>query len=62
MGNPNVTVNISLLTIKELTYKGSFRYGVRNYTNLLLNLHYNPLTSLVTIRLPSPWLLQVVLT
>ncbi|KIJ99359.1 hypothetical protein K443DRAFT_173424 [Laccaria amethystina LaAM-08-1] len=31
MGNPNVTVNISLLTIKELTYKGSFRYGPGDY-------------------------------
>lgn len=62
MGNTNVTVNISLLTVKELTYKGSFRYGVRNYTNLLLDLRYNPLISLAIIRLPSPWLLKVVLT
>lgn len=29
MGNPNVTINIGLVTTKELVYKGSFRYGVR---------------------------------
>lgn len=28
MGAPNVTVNIGLLMVKELNYKGSFRYGV----------------------------------
>jgi len=27
MGNPNVTMNISLIIFKELNYKGSFRYG-----------------------------------
>lgn len=29
MGNPNVNLNIGLLMVKELNYKGSFRYGVR---------------------------------
>lgn len=28
MGNPNVNLNIGLLMVKELNYKGSFRYGV----------------------------------
>jgi D-xylulose reductase len=28
MGNPNVTIDVSLLISKQLTYKGSFRYGV----------------------------------
>lgn len=28
MGNPNVTLNVGLLMVKELKYKGSFRYGV----------------------------------
>ena len=28
MGNPNVTLNIGLIILKELNYKGSFRYGV----------------------------------
>lgn len=27
MGAPNVTINLGLLMIKEVTYKGSFRYG-----------------------------------
>ncbi|KAF8165241.1 xylitol dehydrogenase [Crassisporium funariophilum] len=31
MGNPNVTLNISLLMTKELNYKGSFRYGPGDY-------------------------------
>lgn len=29
MGAPNVTINLGLLIVKELNYKGSFRYGVR---------------------------------
>jgi hypothetical protein len=33
MGNPNVTLNIGLLTTKEVVYKGSFRYGVRLATS-----------------------------
>ncbi|KAG5220224.1 D-xylulose reductase [Salix suchowensis] len=28
MGNPDVTINLSMLMTKELVYKGSFRYGV----------------------------------
>lgn len=32
MGNPNVNLNIGLLMVKELNYKGSFRYGVRELT------------------------------
>ena len=28
MGNPNVTMNIAPFIAKEITYKGSFRYGV----------------------------------
>ncbi|KAF9464440.1 xylitol dehydrogenase [Collybia nuda] len=31
MGNPNVTINIGLVTTKELVYKGSFRYGAGDY-------------------------------
>ncbi|KAJ7068382.1 xylitol dehydrogenase [Mycena amicta] len=31
MGNPNVTVNLSMLMVKELVYKGSFRYGPGDY-------------------------------
>ncbi|KAJ7638926.1 xylitol dehydrogenase [Roridomyces roridus] len=31
MGNPNVTVNLSMLMVKELVYKGSFRYGPGAY-------------------------------
>ncbi|KAF8914010.1 xylitol dehydrogenase [Gymnopilus junonius] len=31
MGNPNVTLNLSLLMTKELNYKGSFRYGPGDY-------------------------------
>lgn len=27
MGAPNVVINVGLLMIKEVTYKGSFRYG-----------------------------------
>jgi D-xylulose reductase len=29
MGSPNVTINLGLIMVKELSYKGSFRYGVR---------------------------------
>lgn len=29
MGNPDVTINLGQLMTKELNYKGSFRYGVR---------------------------------
>lgn len=28
VGKPNVTINVGMLLTKELTYKGSFRYGV----------------------------------
>lgn len=28
MGAPNVTIDVGLLMVKELNYKGSFRYGV----------------------------------
>ena len=28
MGNPDVTINVTLIIIKEIVYKGSFRYGV----------------------------------
>ncbi|TFK43427.1 xylitol dehydrogenase [Crucibulum laeve] len=31
MGNPNVTLNVSLIMTKELNYKGSFRYGPGDY-------------------------------
>ncbi|RDB22816.1 putative D-xylulose reductase A [Hypsizygus marmoreus] len=31
MGNPNVMIDISQLTVKELNYKGSFRYGAGDY-------------------------------
>ncbi|KAF5363930.1 hypothetical protein D9756_000478 [Leucocoprinus leucothites] len=31
MGAPNVTINLALLTVKELNYKGSFRYGPGDY-------------------------------
>ncbi|KAK7061824.1 xylitol dehydrogenase [Favolaschia claudopus] len=31
MGNPNVTINLGMLTVKELNYKGSFRYGPGDY-------------------------------
>jgi D-xylulose reductase len=31
MGNPNVTLNISMIMTKELNYKGSFRYGPGDY-------------------------------
>jgi D-xylulose reductase len=31
MGNPNVNLNIGLLMVKELNYKGSFRYGPGDY-------------------------------
>ncbi|KAF7352689.1 putative D-xylulose reductase A [Mycena venus] len=31
MGNPNVTVNLGMLMVKELNYKGSFRYGAGDY-------------------------------
>ncbi|KAF8812548.1 xylitol dehydrogenase [Phlegmacium glaucopus] len=31
MGNPNVTMNVSLIITKELNYKGSFRYGPGDY-------------------------------
>ncbi|KAJ6515779.1 xylitol dehydrogenase [Mycena sanguinolenta] len=31
MGNPNVTVNLGMLMVKELNYKGSFRYGPGDY-------------------------------
>ncbi|KAJ6628733.1 xylitol dehydrogenase [Mycena sp. CBHHK59/15] len=31
MGNPNVTVNLTMLMVKELVYKGSFRYGPGDY-------------------------------
>jgi len=30
-GTPDVTINVSLLVIKELVYKGSFRYGPGDY-------------------------------
>ena len=29
MGKPNVTLDVALLVTKEITYRGSFRYGVR---------------------------------
>lgn len=28
MGNPNVTMNVAPIIAKEVSYKGSFRYGV----------------------------------
>jgi hypothetical protein len=28
MGNPNIIMNIGLIIVKEIVYKGSFRYGV----------------------------------
>ncbi|KAJ7276509.1 xylitol dehydrogenase [Mycena haematopus] len=31
MGNPNVTINLGMLMVKELNYKGSFRYGPGDY-------------------------------
>ncbi|KAJ8519396.1 hypothetical protein ONZ45_g3660 [Pleurotus djamor] len=31
MGNPNITVNVAMLMVKELVYKGSFRYGPGDY-------------------------------
>nr|GAT59893.1 xylitol dehydrogenase [Mycena chlorophos] len=31
MGNPNVTISVGQLMVKELTYKGSFRYGPGDY-------------------------------
>lgn len=31
MGNPDVTINLGMLMVKELNYKGSFRYGVNHY-------------------------------
>ncbi|KAL9712865.1 hypothetical protein Ac2012v2_004104 [Leucoagaricus gongylophorus] len=31
MGAPNVTIDVSLLMVKELNYKGSFRYGPGDY-------------------------------
>ncbi|KAH6915340.1 xylitol dehydrogenase [Coprinopsis sp. MPI-PUGE-AT-0042] len=31
MGNPNVTIDIGVLLVKELVYKGSFRYGPGDY-------------------------------
>ncbi|KAF9451669.1 xylitol dehydrogenase [Macrolepiota fuliginosa MF-IS2] len=31
MGAPNITINIALLSVKEVTYKGSFRYGPGDY-------------------------------
>jgi len=31
MGNPNVTIDLGQLMIKELNYKGSFRYGAGDY-------------------------------
>jgi len=34
MGQPEVTVPITLLLVKELTVKGSFRYGVRLCTQI----------------------------
>lgn len=34
MGNPNVQIDVSLLISKQLTYKGSFRYGVSVLSHL----------------------------
>ncbi|KAJ7047255.1 xylitol dehydrogenase [Mycena alexandri] len=31
MGNPNVTIDYTMLVVKELVYKGSFRYGHGDY-------------------------------
>jgi len=31
MGNPNATINLGMLMVKELVYKGSFRYGPGDY-------------------------------
>ncbi|KAF7332001.1 Xylitol dehydrogenase [Mycena kentingensis (nom. inval.)] len=31
MGNPHVTIDLGMLTVKELNYKGSFRYGPGDY-------------------------------
>ena len=28
MGNPNITIDLGMVMVKELVFKGSFRYGV----------------------------------
>lgn len=52
MGAPNVVINVGLLMIKEVTYKGSFRYGASFFffsCRLVgLSIIYSPVT--------TPWL------
>ena len=31
MGKPDVTIDLGMLITKEVTYKGSFRYGVSHH-------------------------------
>lgn len=37
MGAPHIPINLGMLMVKELNYKGSFRYGVRIFfTDLII--------------------------
>jgi hypothetical protein len=33
MGKPDVTIDLGMLMTKEVTYKGSFRYGVSHHAS-----------------------------
>jgi D-xylulose reductase len=61
MGASEITVPITLLLTKELTVKGSFRYGVR-VPNIGVDIQSHADYSLVTISLPSISLPRVRLT
>lgn len=62
MGNPNVTINIGLVTTKELVYKGSFRYGVRLIHFSFLFFFLSVAARLVITPLRLPWLPKAKLT
>lgn len=51
MGSPEVTFPITQLLIKEVTLKGSFRYGVRG-PSPMLEACFDIVPSLVTMPLP----------
>lgn len=53
MGAPNIPINVNMLMVKELNYKGSFRYGVGIVTiTECIDLSYD---SLEITHLPFLW-------
>ncbi len=53
MGNPNIQIPITELLVKEVTMKGSFRYGVSLRFNLSTSVYTS--CSPATIRSPLAW-------